>query len=69
MWRAGGPATRAAAQLALVGGPEAVQAFLDGGQDVALATDRKELVTELTKRGSAHVRSSAKAALISDAAT
>lgn len=69
LWRAGGPATRAAAQLALVGGPEAVQAFLDGGQDVALATDRKELVTELTKRGSAHVRSSAKAALISDAAT
>lgn len=69
LWRTGGPATRAAAQLALVGGPAAVQAFLDGGQDLALATDRKELVTKPTKRGSAHVRSSAEAALISDAAT
>ena len=59
LWKTGGPATRAAAAAALVGGPDALQAFLDGGQDVALAADRKQLVTELTTRGSEHVRESA----------
>ncbi|TVU60952.1 hypothetical protein FQP90_15490 [Paenarthrobacter nitroguajacolicus] len=69
LWKTGGPATRAAAAAALVGGPETLQAFLDGGQDVPLAADRKQLVTELTERGSVHVRSSAKEALASDAAS
>lgn len=57
LWRAGGPAARAAAASALVGGAGAVQAFVDGGQDAPLAADRKQLVTELTERGSGHVRS------------
>ncbi|MFJ6453055.1 hypothetical protein [Paenarthrobacter sp. NPDC091669] len=60
LWRTGGPATRAAAASALVGGASAVQAFVDGGQDVPLAADRKQMVTELTERGSEHVRSKAK---------
>ncbi|MBO1269021.1 ALF repeat-containing protein [Arthrobacter cavernae] len=65
LWRTGGPATRAAAKFALVGGVEALDKFLhagawgDAGQDVALQADRKQLVTELTERGSAHVRASA----------
>lgn len=59
LWKTGGPATRAAAATALVGGADALQAFLDAGQDVTLAADRKQLVAELTTRGSAHVRSSA----------
>lgn len=59
LWKTGGPAIRTAAAAALVGGPDAVQAFLDGGQDVALAADRKQLVTELTTRGSENVRESA----------
>ncbi|MDR6986757.1 hypothetical protein J2Y66_001227 [Paenarthrobacter nitroguajacolicus] len=60
LWRTGGPATRAAAATALAGGSDAIQAFVDGGQHVPLTADRKQLVTELTERGSAHVRSSAK---------
>ena len=59
LWKTGGPATRAAAATALAGGADALRAFLDAGQDVTLAADRKQLVTELTTRGSAHVRSSA----------
>ncbi|MDI2034348.1 ALF repeat-containing protein [Paenarthrobacter nitroguajacolicus] len=66
LWKTGGPATRTAAAAALVGGADAVQAFLDGGQDVALAADRKQLVTELTTRGSEHVRSSAAKVLASN---
>jgi len=50
LWKTGGPATRTAAAAALVGGADALQAFLDAGQDVALAADRKQLVTELTTR-------------------
>ena len=59
LWKTGGPATRAAAATALVGGADALQAFLDAGQDVTLAADRKQLVTELTTRGSVNVRESA----------
>lgn len=59
LWKTGGPATRAAAAAALAGGADAIQTFLDAGQDVTLAADRKQLVTELTTRGSAKVRSSA----------
>lgn len=66
LWKAAGPATRAAAAVALAGGPQAVQAFVDGGQDAPLAADRKQLVTELTQRGSEHVRSKAKEILASN---
>ncbi|WP_051420876.1 ALF repeat-containing protein [Paenarthrobacter nicotinovorans] len=65
LWKTAGPATRAAAAAALAGGPQAVQAFVDGGQDAPLAADRKQLVTELTQRGSEHVRSKAKEILAS----
>lgn len=66
LWKTAGPATRAAADVALAGGPQAVQAFVDGGQDAPLAADRKQLVTELTQRGSEHVRSKAKEILASN---
>lgn len=59
LWRSAGPATRQAAGAALAGGPDAMQEFLDAGQDAALAADRKQLVTELTESGTEHVRSSA----------
>ncbi len=57
LWKTAGPATRTAAAAALVGGADALQVFLDDGQDITLAADRKQLVRELTTRGSAHVRS------------
>ncbi|NQD90543.1 hypothetical protein HP499_22420, partial [Paenarthrobacter sp. CM16] len=66
LWRTGGPATRAAAAAALIGGAAAVQAFVDGGQDAPLAADRKQLVAELAERGSEHVRSKAKEILASN---
>jgi hypothetical protein len=66
LWKTGGPATRTAAAAALVDGADAIQAFLDGRQDVALAADRKQLVTELTTRGSEHVRPSAAKVLASN---
>lgn len=59
LWKTAGPATRAAAAVALAGGPDAVQAFVDAGQDAPLAADRKQLVTDLTTRGSVEVRASA----------
>ncbi|WP_314324114.1 ALF repeat-containing protein [Paenarthrobacter ilicis] len=59
LWKTAGPATRAAAAVALAGGPDAVQAFVDAGQDAPLAADRKQLVTEVSQRGSKHVRSKA----------
>lgn len=59
LWKTAGPATRAAAAVALAGGPDAVQAFVDAGQDAPLAADRRQLVTDLTTRGSVEVRASA----------
>jgi len=66
LWKTAGPATRTAAATALTGGADALQAFLDAGQHATLAVDRKELVTELTTRGSEHVRSKAKKILAAD---